>query len=165
LTYTTTPRIGQFGLTRISGLTGKFVEAGQALVGSRSMWTHAFVVVSDDEIVQAQPGGAVRVPLRDALNGRGVVFSDFGLDIFTRGRIAREAEKLVGTPYSFADYAAIGAARLLHTTRIEAYVEDSGHMICSQLVDEAFARAGIELFPNRLAGDVTPGDLARLIGA
>ena len=39
-------------------------------------------------------------------------------------------------------------------------------MICSQLVDEAYARAGVQLFDDgRLPGDVTPADLYGLIAA
>ena len=37
-------------------------------------------------------------------------------------------------------------------------------MICSQLVDEAYKRAGVQLFDdNRLPGDVDPNDLWELI--
>jgi cell wall-associated NlpC family hydrolase len=163
LTYSTTPRVGQFGLTTIDGLTGRMVELGQHLIGSGSRFTHAFVYVGDGMIVQAQPGGAVCVPLDTVVNE--VVFSDFPLTSLESLRIATAAKWLVDTPYSFLDYAAIGAARLLHTKRLERYVSDRGHMICSQLVDVVYRQADIELFPGRLAGDVTPGDLARLIGA
>lgn len=163
LTYSTTPRVGQFGLTEISGLTGRAVELGQRLIGSGSRFTHAFVYVGEGMIVQAQPGGAVCVPL-DTVKSE-VVFSDFPLTGLENLRIATAAKWLVGTPYSFLDYAAIGAARLLHTKRLERYVSDRGHMICSQLVDVVYRQADIELFPNRIPGDVTPGDLARLIGA
>jgi hypothetical protein len=37
-------------------------------------------------------------------------------------------------------------------------------MICSQLVDEAYLRAGVHLFDDgRDPGDVTPGDLLYVI--
>jgi hypothetical protein len=40
-------------------------------------------------------------------------------------------------------------------------VKSSGHMICSQLCDAVYRRAGIELFTDgRLEGDVMPADLA-----
>jgi hypothetical protein len=43
---------------------------------------------------------------------------------------------------------------------VRDFVADEGHLICSQLVDEAYLRAGVHLFDDgRLPGDVTPGDL------
>lgn len=163
--YSAYPAVGQFGLTRIPGVTGLLVDAGQRIVGSGSHYTHAFIYIGNWEVVQAEPGGARRRPLADVLGGRPAVYSDFALSDAERESIVDHAIGMVGTPYSFLDYAAIGAARLLHTKALENYVGDTGHMICSQLVDEAFACAGIELFPDRIPGDVAPGDLARLIGA
>jgi len=166
MTFKTYPLPGDFGLVRISGLTGELVSAGQRIIGSGSYYTHAFVVVgSGKTVVQAQPGGAKLMDLDDALGGRKAVYSAYALTEEQRIAIRRAAVSLIGTPYSFLDYAAIGARRLLGTKGLESYVGSTGHMICSQLVDEAYRRAGIELFPGRIAGDVAPGDLARLIGA
>lgn len=162
---TVDPLPGDFGLVRISGLTGKLVSAGQRLIGSGSYYTHAFVVVDGGFIVQAQPGGAERVSLAELVADRKVAYSDFTLTDQQRSDIVSAAEFLVGTPYSFLDYAAIGAHRLLHLTALERFVESEQHMICSQLVAECYMHAGIFLYPNRILGDVTPGDLAHLIGA
>lgn len=160
------PQPGDFGLCRISGLTGAVVSAGQRLIGSGSYFTHAFIYVGDGQVIQAQPGGALPVLLAEALGGRRrVAFSDFDLTDGQRSAIVHAAERLIGTPYSFLDYPAIGAARLLGCKGFEDYVSASGHMICSQLVDICYRRAGIELFPGRIPGDVAPGDLANLIGA
>lgn len=163
---TSYPQPGDFGLTRIAGTTGKLVSIGQRIVGSGSFYTHAFVYLGNGEIIEAEPGGARKTLLSHALQGRKTAaYSDFDLTPAQRSAIVSAAESLLGTPYSFLDYLAIGEARLLHTTRLERYVSDTGHMICSQLVDECYRRAGIELFPNRISGDVAPGDLAKLIGA
>lgn len=160
------PQPGDFGLCRISGLTGVAVSAGQRLIGSGSYFTHAFVYVGNGEVVQAQPGGAKRMPLSDAVSNHSrVAYSSFPLAPVQRAAILGAATYLIGTPYSFADYAAIGARRLLGIAALERFVRDSGHMICSQFVDECYRRAGFELFPGRIPGDVAPGDLARLIGA
>ncbi len=41
------------------------------------------------------------------------------------------------------------------------YVAGTGHMICSQLVDQSYLDAGVHLAEDgRFPGDVTPGDLA-----
>jgi uncharacterized protein YycO len=160
------PSPGDFGLTRIAGTTGKLVSLGQRVVGSGSFYTHAFVYLGNGEIIEAEPGGARKALLSHALQGRKTAaYSDFDLSDEQRKSIVSTAESLLGTPYSFLDYLAIGEARLLHSKSLERYVSDTGHMICSQLVDECYRRAGIELFPGRIAGDVAPGDLAKLIGA
>lgn len=156
---------GDFGLVRISGVTGSLVSAGQRLIGSGSYYTHAFVYVGGGQAVQAQPGGAIRADVLDIVQGRRLATSNLPLTGRQRADIVEAALSLDGTPYSFLDYAAIGARRLLHVSALENYVSDTGHMICSQLVAECYRRAGIELFTGRIPGDVAPGDLARLIGA
>jgi cell wall-associated NlpC family hydrolase len=163
---TSYPLPGDFGLTRIAGVTGKLVSVGQRAVGSGSYFTHAFVYVGNGHIIEAEPGGARLSTLAHALEGgKHAVYSDLELTGAQRRDIVSAALSLKGTPYSFLDYLAIGEARILRTKHLEHFVADSGHMICSQLVDESYRRAGIDLFPGRLTGDVAPGDLARLIGA
>jgi uncharacterized protein YycO len=165
MSYSTEPKVGQFGVTRIKGVTGRLIELGQHLIGSGSRYTHAFVVVADGWVVQAEPGGATLVPLSSAVGGRDTVYSDLDLTDDQRKAITTKAFRLVHTPYSYLDYLAIGVRRLFGINALENYVEDTGHMICSQLVDDVFRSAGIELFPGRIPGDVTPGDLARWLGA
>lgn len=167
MTYKTSdPQCGDFGLVRISGFTGVCVGAGQRLVGSGSYFTHAFIVGPNGDAIAAQPGGAVRTSLTEALGGRTrVAYSNFDLTDVERRTIWNTAAASVGTPYSFMDYLAIAGIRWFDNYRLENYVADTKHMICSQLVDQCYHNAGIELFPNRQPGDVAPGDLARLIGA
>ncbi|MGW1859372.1 hypothetical protein [Streptomyces collinus] len=156
------PQPGDFGLTRISGLTGRAVSLGQRLIGSGSYFTHAFVYVGSGEIVEAQPGGACRSPLP---TDRRVVFSDSNLTGSQRANIVRAAVGYIGTPYSYLDYLAIAESRIARIDSLEEFVGETHHMICSQLVAQCYADAGIPLFPGRVSGDVAPGDLARLIGA
>jgi len=162
---------GSIGLTHIGGGLGAVIRLGQLLNGARpryARWTHALIAVGDGTIVQAQPGGAVRVPEVDAGEGREITWWLPDLPARARDAAAEHATALVGTPYSFADYAALAALRLrldLLAHGLRDYVAASGHLICSQLVDLAYTRAGVELFPGRRSGDVTPADLARLAGA
>jgi uncharacterized protein YycO len=166
MTYkTSNPLPGDFGLVPIGGWSGKAISLGQKLIGSGSRFQHAFIVIDGFNVVEAEPGGATQSTLEDAVEGRVVAYSAFPLTDEQRSRIVSAAIDCIDTPYSFADYAAIGAYRILHFPWFEDYVSSDGHMICSQLVDECYGRAGIELFPHRVAGDVTPGDLSRLIGA
>jgi len=82
-----------------------------------------------------------------------------------RDKIVRAALQLLGTPYSFLDYASL----FLHHAHIPApglhrYITSSGHMICSQYVDRAWSRGGVQLFADhRWDGDVMPLDLADLL--
>lgn len=157
-----TPLPGDIGLASIPGNVGRLIRLGQCLNGDgyRDL-EHAFVVVeagSDVKIVEAEPGGARFVPL----HYDNVLWlrcpSQYG------PAVAAAARELIGTPYSFLDYLALAAVRLhLPSRRIRSYVANTGHMICSQLADEAARRGGWHLFDDgRLPQDVTPGDLARL---
>jgi hypothetical protein len=185
----TPPPPGSFGLSRIGGLTGALVAAGQAVLWDGSRYTHAFVVV-----VQAMPSGAELAPLADyvARSGPGgdVVFTDTPVQLEVqrfaswvndegwprrrevcvdpeafernlRQAISAHARELVGTPYSFADYLALAAVRLgLPSRALRRYVAASGRMICSQLVDAVYCRSDVHLFTDgRPSMDVTPGDL------
>ncbi len=81
--------------------------------------------------------------------------------------VAESARCLVGTPYSFLDYAAIAGLHLgIKNGPIRRYVRSSGHMICSQLADQALTDAGWHTFSDgRLSQDVTPAALFRKLMA
>jgi len=160
---------GAIGLTHIGGRLGAAIRVGQLLNGAaprHARWTHALIAVGDGTIVQAEPGGAQRVTEAAACAGREVLwFFPDGTTPGQRQVAARAATDLTGAPYSFADYAALAAVRLhldLVAHGLRDYVAASGRLICSQLVDEAYRRAGVDLIPGRRPGDVTPADLARL---
>jgi hypothetical protein len=160
-----TPLPGDFGLTKIGGFTGKAIAAGQALIGDAAPVQHAMVYVGDGQIVQAMPGGAELIQLEDA--SEPVIWSTgkLPLEPMQRFHVAREARYLVGTPYSFLDYASIGLAHFrVRPAWVTDFIASTGHLICSQLVDEVYLRAGVHLFDDgRLPGDVTPGDLYKLL--
>jgi len=160
------PQPGDIGLSRITGFTGLFISFGQWLIGDASRYTHAFIVVDDTTVVEAMPGGASYGSLQHYLDN-GAVFSS-GKIVPTdeqRAFIVTDARSLIGTPYSFLDYLAIGLHRLGMRPRfIEKYVSSNKHMICSQLVDYVYCRAGIHLFFDaRLSQNVTPGDIANVL--
>jgi len=158
---TTTPLPGDFALARVHGLTGAFIRSGQRLIGDGAPVQHAYVYAGGGFVVQAMPGGAELIPLEDAAEP--VVWSTGKIPVTDeqRMRICYEARELVGTPYSFLDYASIALAYYRIRPRwVRDYVASTGHMICSQLVDEVYRRSGVDLFPDgRIPGDVTPGDL------
>jgi hypothetical protein len=173
--------VGSFFLTTVPGWGGYLISVGQALAGDPSRWDHAGIVIdADGTVVEAEPGGA-RIGHLSAYAGQPLLVCDgpvqewltskdarFGCPCgceaegAIRDEIVAEARKLIGTPYSIADYAALGLLHLhLPSTWVRRRVETSGHLICSALVDRAMCRAGIHLFDDgRLSGDVMPADLA-----
>jgi uncharacterized protein YycO len=157
------PQPGDIGLTKIGGVLGWFVYLGQCLIGDRSKWTHAFVVLHNDMLIEAQPGGALLFPLDKYKNREVVYVSPDDLTQEQRDAIVAEATMLQGTPYSYADYVALFLELLgIRSKFLRKYVRTSGRLICSQLCDLSYQRGGYHLFDDgRLPMDITPGDLAR----
>lgn len=152
-------KAGDIGLTKIEGLLGFFVMLGQALAQDASRYTHAFIVLDDETVIAAQPGGARIDLLSDYANK--AVYLQRDLTDEQRATIVNEARSLEGLPYSFLDYLAIALARFgIKPKWLKRYIANTGHMICSQFCDEIYRRAGINLFNDgRLPQEVTPGDL------
>lgn len=158
----TFPEIGDFGLVKMNGDSGRLIRFGQWLNGDGfADYEHAFVYVGNDRIIEAEPSGA---KLSHVTEYRDVVWSTGWIDVTDAQRrvIAQTARGLEGIRYSFADYFAIAAKRL-HVPGsglLKNYVGSSRHMICSQLVDYCYQKAGIQLFNDkRWNGYVTPADL------
>jgi hypothetical protein len=171
---------GSFFLRKIEGWTGRWVSAGQAFIRGGSNWTHAGLILNDEQIIQAQPGGAVILPATDLWHHGSTLISDAPMQIWKskqkfdsaavadltelgkRDEIVGKARYLEGVPYSILDYLAITMTELKIPgwKLVRARVEDSKHLICSALVDRAYSWADIHLFDDgRLPGDVTPFDL------
>lgn len=155
-----TPKPGDYGLSIIGGPLGKAIKIAQAITGDWSRYTHAFIVLDDGTIMQAMPSGAEIVPLAPLLE-KDVVFSRWDLTDEERAAIVENARALEGTPYGFLDYVALALAHFgIRPERLMKFVRTDSHMICSQLVDYCYRKAGVQLFDDdRLPCDVTPGDL------
>lgn len=157
------PKPGTIGLSVIGGVLGQAINVGQALHGDPSGWSHAFVVVDENRVIQAMPGGSVYGSLDYYLEPGNAVFLPGwpNVDGVSRESILEVADSLIGKPYGFLDYASLifyGWGIKLPLTRRR--IQSKGSLICSQLVDELFHRLGVELFDDgRLPMDVTPGDL------
>jgi len=158
-----TPKPGDYGLTTIGGVLGFFVSLGQHLAGDSSKYTHAFIVLDDNTVMAAQPGGARIDKLSDYTNR--AIYSGANLTDTQRHAIVEQARALEGIPYSFLDYLAIALARFgIKPKWLTNFIANKKHMICSQLVDEVYRHAGIQLFNDgRLPQEVTPGDLLYIL--
>lgn len=150
---------GDFGLAQIKGPLGVFISFCQWLTGDASRYTHAFVVIDDDWAVEARPWRSGFVKYRERWPE--AVFSHLELTPRDRDNIALHAMTLVNRTYNWLDYLALAlAAAHIRPKWLRKYIGDSGHLICSQLVDLAYLNAGVHLFDDgRLPMDVTPGDL------
>lgn len=156
------PHPGDIGLVVMRGDLGRLIRVGQWLDGDGfENYEHAFVYLGDGSLVEAEPGGA----RRDS-SARYESFDVAWLPCPPRSRsaVADAARQLVGTPYSFLDYAALATHRVhVPAPGLRRYIGDTGHLICSQLADEAARRGGWHLFDDdRWPGYVTPGALFQL---
>jgi hypothetical protein len=160
-----TPEPGDFAVVSAGGLAGRAVAFGEWLNGDGfGTWEHAFVYIGGGRIIQAEPGGANEAPL----SGHAHILWSGGVIPLTdpqRKAVCDAARGYLGVPYSFADYAALAAHRLhLPVPGLKAFVASTHHQICSQLVDQCYADAGVHLFKDsRWPGFVTPAALAHLL--
>jgi uncharacterized protein YycO len=163
------PNPGDFEVVPMGGYGGKLIEIAQILSNTgRLNYEHARLYLGNGKIVEAQPGGARIAPL--SVNDGGL-WSTGLINLTSEERTLivsagyEYAERRVG--YSEADYFAIAAYKFkigILVPGLKKYVGSSGHMICSQLVDQCYSDAGVELFDDkRWPGYVTPGDLADLL--
>ena len=162
---TVSPQPGDFAVVSAGGIAGPLVSFGEWLNGDGfGDWEHAFLYIGAGDIIQAEPGGANERPLTGhahTLWSTGTIQLSAG----QRDAICAAARKYLGVPYSFLDYAALAAHRAhLNIPGLRAYIGATGHQICSQLVDQCYADAGVHLFADgRWPGYVTPASLASLI--
>ena len=159
-------RPGDFEVGSIGGLAGKGVWLGQRLngAGEFAKYEHALLWTGIGYI-QADPKGVTF--RRDYPPGRKYSAWSTGKIRLTgeqRTAIVNAAFGYVGTDYSALDYFAIFAHHFhVPVPGLVDYIKDTGHMICSQLVDQCYKDGKADLFPGNIPGYVTPADLARLI--
>lgn len=150
---------------------GGFIRIGQWANGDGfSQFEHAGLYVGSGKIIEAQNTGTKiadvhRYDNNETLWSSGIINPTDK----QRAAICKAAYGYVGTPYSWPDYWALAAKRL-HlgplVPGLKNYVANTGHMICSQVVDQCYDDGGYHLFHDkRWPGYVTPGSLYnRLIG-
>ena len=163
------PEPGDFACVSVHGAGGRLIHLVEDLDGAIwDMYQHVELYVGGGQVVEAEPGGARTRDLRAYVTPGQLTLWSTGrihLTAAQRDAIVTAAFGYIGTPYSWLDYAAIAAHRLrLPLPGLRAYVASTHHQICSQLIDQCFADAGVHLFEDgRWPGFVTPADLAGLI--
>jgi hypothetical protein len=158
-----------------------FILAGQLALGEPGYPHHVFVVTDAAEaippafgrsiapnpyacgpkIVQAMPSGAEEIEIGEEFWTKDYTYIRPAYEDDEGWHVASCARRYVGTPYSFADYAAIAGVHFgIANGPIRRYVTSSKHQICSQLADQAMSDAGFHVFNDgRLPQDVTPSAL------
>ena len=164
------PRPGDYAVVSVGGPAGKLIGLGEALNGDAfTQYQHAFVYIGG-MVVEAEAAGArTRKITRFDSPGQLILWSTGRVPLTNpqRDAICLAARSYIGTPYSWLDYFAIAAHRFrLHPAdnMLKARIASDKSLICSQLVDAAYAAAGVHLFEDgRWPGYVTPADLAAVI--
>lgn len=175
-------RPGDIGFMDMGGVTGVGIWAAQRIVDntvpSEYRVRHVLVVTEAEwdrgnvfapKAVQAMPHGAEEIELTPERHGDTIFVRPAYDEVWGNmaERVAAAACRYVDTPYSFLDYAAIAARHLearkpTDRTPFDRYITSTGHMICSQLADQAMSDAGWHVFDDgRLPQDVTPAALYR----
>jgi hypothetical protein len=170
-TYLALPAIGTIGLTQISGEVGKGIRLGQYLCGEGFKdWEHAFMLGPNGSILEAEPGGA-RIGTVDeysniywCTNIAALTDTKTLLAIWLNASNKYGPDPEInrkGVGYSDLDYFAIAAHRLhIPGPGLKSYIGSTGHMICSQLVDQAYTDEGVNIFTDkRWPGYVMPASL------
>lgn len=194
-------RPGDIGFGPIKGGAGLLVNAGQLLLGEgfrvgRLDIRHVFVVtevahafsskLDFPRAVEAMPSGARQVIIRPDRWTPEYAYVRIAEDYPGQAADAAAiARAMVGTPYSFASYAALAAWRFgLKVERLERWIDRRGpavtierhagqagsgfnlpglprEAICSVLADQAWSLAGKRIMHGVARQCVTPGALAR----
>lgn len=156
------PQPGDFAVIRTNGWQAALIRWG-----TRSDFNHAAFFISETHIVEAQPGGAVVSPWsRYARRTTITSISRPSLTDAQREQAPAVGMAMVGVPYGWTDIAALSLLQIGVRPRwLRDRVRRQRNQICSQLVDSARLALGDHLFQDgRLPQDVTPGDLAHLLG-
>ena len=164
---------GDFLLVHMGGQGGKAIHIAQMLNGNGiGHFEHAAVYVGNNphsgtfDIVEARPNGAGLQNVHyydtaETMWSSGLI----NLTNLQRHEVIKAAYGYVGVPYSWEDYTALALHRFhIPAPHLQTFIQTNKRMICSQLVDQCYQDADVQLFNDkRWPGYVTPGDLWQLL--
>lgn len=153
-------RPGTIGFSTIGGSVGWLVRLGQFVIADDCRYSHVFVVLDGNQVLEAMPRGA-RFRQLTTEDIAASSFWEFPLTERERSWLMFEASMLEGTKYGFSAYLNLALIRLgLRSRRLERYLKSNRRLICSQLADWLLHKAGYQVFNDgRLPHEVSPGDL------
>ena len=149
------------------------VVASRSWVGRAIMWitrapvSHAFVCIGGGGLIEGDPHGARIRPVTAYADAQWLTALSTHLTDAQRKTIVDWCMKHVGTPYSWIDDAEIGFTDLFGWAPkwMRRRLRSDSTLMCSQLCDAAYKAAGVDLFPGKPDGAISPGDLWRLNAA
>ena len=155
------PRPGDFIVFKTNGWAARLIQ-----VGTRSRWNHAAIYIGYElgvqTIIEAQPKGVRRSRLSDYPVGTYVV-SHGDTSPWQRAKVVKYARAQIGTGYGWLDIVALALVNLgIRPKWLDNYAANDDRLVCSQLVSQAYAYAGIPLTKDD-PWTVSPGDLADVI--
>lgn len=165
--YDNPPRPAQMGLTRIEGAVGAGIWFCQKCLRLRHPFCpieHAFFILDDEHVIEAEPGGAVITPLSyytETYRSAFTVYTNLTLSSKQEEDCIAAAWTLKGRPYNYVTYATLTAKRFgISSLKIDRMIANKKFLMCSQLDDEAYNLGGVHLYQDRrLAQNVIPADL------
>jgi cell wall-associated NlpC family hydrolase len=153
--------VGCYGVSHGSGITGELIRHA-----TESWAGHAFVYVGDGQIVQGEPPCARISPAAshpDAIWNAREQLTDAQREV-----IVARAHALIGCPYDYPAYIGftLELLKLGSGTELDSVFREDSWRVCSALVADCYARAGIHLeaglkYPNL----ISPADLYNRIAA
>lgn len=158
------PPVGSFGVTATGGFIGWVIRKF-----TRSRVNHAFIVGPGGLIVEANPSGAAfghisQYP-KARYNLHTVLPDETREKIWQTALGFAQANNGKGVGYGWLDIVAITLKRFhISIGWVDLRIQRQDRLICSQLVDLAYERAGVHLFDdNRLSQNVRPVDLDNIL--
>lgn len=171
---------GAFGLSVISGRIGDAVAWGQKhLAGDDGPFTHAWMILDNNEVIEAEPGGARIRPIGEYLDHDEILVCDQPvqtklaelkaihqetgvteeltdatafydyLEGLIREQFVSVAREFDKAPYGYLQYLAIGLAARGIRPAWLRKLIGNKRVICSQLVDRVAQVIGVEFFDDK----------------
>jgi uncharacterized protein YycO len=149
---------GCFGVSHGAGITGELIRHA-----TESWAGHAFVYVGNGQIVEAAPPAARVSPA--ASHPDAVWNARFPLTGAQRDKICARARALVGCPYDYPAYVgfALKLLKISNGTELDPVFKADHWRVCSALVADCYAYAGINLAGLKDPNLISPADLYNII--
>ena len=153
------PPVGTFGLVHTNGRAATAIR-----LATLARVNHAFLVVDDRTIIEANPDGVDTRPL-DEYDHVAWSHRAIPLSAWQGTQVAGFARTRLGDAYNWPGIAALGFDHFLGWR--PAWLDDRANQpttwFCSQLVVAAYRFAGIDLTPGKPDWTVSPGDLSEVL--
>lgn len=155
------PPAGLYGVVKTRGLIPWIIRRA-----TRGQFDHAFVILEDGAIIEAEPGGVKIGHLSEYYRNQVAINSDEEITVQQRAVVVATARAMVGKPYNDLAIADDGLESFgWHWRRLLKWASGDGEVVCSQLVAIAGQAAGLDWRGGAAtATETTPAMLARRPG-